>query len=114
MYVTLELPWRSLANYRVCSIPAARAPTAAHTVQHEQPGQLLPAERDGAIERGIQQRGTITAHGNESEPSSAAASRRWAGAQVSGGQKYCRPATQDQLAAAVPARQPRGWFHQCE
>jgi dual specificity protein kinase YAK1 len=41
-----------VTNYRVCSISTACAPTAAHTVQHE-PGQLLSAERNGAIERCI-------------------------------------------------------------
>jgi dual specificity protein kinase YAK1 len=61
-------PRAPTTNSRVSSLPPACAAAAAHPVQHEQhePRQLLPAERNRAIERRVQQRGTLAAHFHES------------------------------------------------
>jgi dual specificity protein kinase YAK1 len=78
------LPWRCHTNHYSCSLATTCASTPAHTVQHE-PRELLPAERDGAIERRVQQGSTLAAYSNKPESSSASACGRRPGAQVPAG-----------------------------
>lgn len=105
---------RRHANEQLCSITAECTPATAHSVQHE-PRELLPTVCDRAAERRIQQRPTVAANVNKSQPPATASDRARTRAAVR--EEHCQHSgleAQDQYATSVPPCESRGWLYQRE